>query len=218
MNYTFDSQFKIIGSFSMQFKEESVKNEPMLFNCDFKHAWGMGGRITKAFLTSIPDDWTENVVIDSRVHMLMPGWFPAIPGYHHDDIPRNTVNGQPDYDTTSYQSEHLMGLVNGEICPTVYAVGTHELPKLGQDAIIYKEWHEIVEDQIEKGILKAKEAPSGKIIYFNNHSMHTAQRAKKGGWRWFIRISRNTDRVKDVTNELRRQVQVYLGDSLYNGW
>ena len=30
------------------------------------------------------------------------------------------------------------------------------------------------------------------------------------GWRWFGRLSRNTDRVRKITNEVRQQAQVYL--------
>lgn len=147
----------------------------------------------------------------------MKGWFPAIPGYHHDDVPRNTSNVQPNYDNPEYHSEHLMGLVNGDICPTVFAIGEHELPRLSKDAIVYKEWHKVVENQINKGILKTVEAKSGVIIYFDCDSIHTAQRAKENGWRWFIRVSRKTDRIRSVTNELRRQVQVYLEFPM-EGW
>lgn len=37
------------------------------------------------------------------------------------------------------------------------------------------------------------------------------------GWRWFGRISRNTDRVKTVTNEIRMNAQVYLEFPM-EGW
>ena len=40
--------------------------------------------------------------------------------------------------------------------------------------------------------------------------MHTGQRAISNGWRWFIRLSRNTDRQNKISNEFRRQAQVYL--------
>lgn len=217
MTYTFDSKYTNIGEFPSSFTDEEVKNEPMLFNCDYDHAVSFGGKITRDFMYSLPDEWCKDVVVDSRVHMLMKGWFPAIPGFHHDDVPRNTKNGQPNYANPEYHAEHLMGLVNGEICPTVFAVGRHELPILSENAIIYKEWHKVVENQIDKDILKREEASSGKIIHFTSETMHTAQRANNNGWRWFIRVSRNTDRIKNITNELRRQVQVYLEFPM-EGW
>jgi hypothetical protein len=113
----------------------------------------------------------------------------------------------------------MMGLVNGEVCPTLFALttknGEHELPKV--DGIIYKAWHPIVEKQIEDGILTAWEAPSGRYIQFDWQSMHTGQRAVKNGWRWFVRLSRKTARQQTITNEFRRQVQVYLEFPM-EGW
>ncbi len=207
--YKFNSQIKERGSFNPGYDQETIKNEPMFFNCDLDFAYKNGKDITRRFINGLPDDWNNcNPVIDSRVHMLMEGWYPCIPGYHHDDIPRSRADGQPNYDRPEYKSEHMMGLVNGEICPTLYAIGKHTLPKT--EGVIYKTWHGIVESQIKDGILKTEEARSGKYIEFDWQSMHTGQRAKKDGWRWFIRLSRNTDRQKKMTNEIRRQVQVYL--------
>jgi len=216
-NFTFNSSIKHRGSFKSDFSSDVIKNEPMFFNCDLEFAYSNGGQLTKSFIDALPDDWLDNnPVLDSRVHMLMNGWFPCIPGYHHDDIARNIISGQPDYDNMAYQSEHLMGLVNGDICPTVFALGIHQLPKIDND-IIYKTWHPIVENQIETGVLKTYEVPSGKLIQFDWQSMHTGQRANANGWRWFIRLSRNTDRQLSITNEIRRQVQVYLEFPM-EGW
>ena len=61
------------------------------------------------------------------------------------------------------------------------------------------------------------EAESGKYIQFDCNTFHTGVKAVKGGWRWFIRLSRNTDRTKNITNEIRRQVQVYLEEPMA-GW
>ena len=127
-NYkTFIPNLKNLGSFATEVDNASIKNEPMFFNSDLKFAYEKGGDITKSFIDNLPDDWKDNVVFDSRVHMLMPNWYPAIPGWHHDDIPRPTTTlGQPDYDNPSYQSEHIMGLVNADICPTQFISLTKE--------------------------------------------------------------------------------------------
>lgn len=214
--YKFNSQIKERGVFPSDYPQEVIKNEPMFFNASLDFAYEHGGEITRDFILNLPNDWYYDFpVVDSRVHMLMPGWFPCIPGYHHDDVPRNTSNGQPNYDNPEYYSQHLMGLVNGEICPTVFALGEHSLPKA--EGIIYKNWHPLVEQQIKDGTLSEYEAPSGKYIQFDWQSMHTGQRAKGNGWRWFIRLSRNTERQAYTTDELRRQVQVYLEFPM-EGW
>jgi hypothetical protein len=43
------------------------------------------------------------------------------------------------------------------------------------------------------------------------------QQANGNGWRFFIRASWSTDRVKNCTNEIRRQVQVYMENPV-EGW
>lgn len=215
--YHFDSKIQVRGHFPCSFTDEELKNEPMFFNCDLDFCQKNGGPITKSFLENLPDDWKNcNPVIDSRVHMLMKGWFPAIPGFHHDDVPRNTPNGQPNYDYPSYKSEHLTGLVNADISPTLFAIGKHTLAKV-ENSIVYKEWHPQIEKQIKDKVLLPLILDSGEYVQFNWQSMHTAQRAVKNGWRWFIRLSRNTDRQNRITNEFRRQVQVYLENPM-EGW
>lgn len=77
----FNSQARAVGGFAHAIKNDQIKNEPMFFNCSLEFAYNNGGPITRSFIMNLPDDWnTDQVVFDSRVHMLMPGWYPAIPG------------------------------------------------------------------------------------------------------------------------------------------
>lgn len=117
----FNSSIKELNSFAQEVSNEDIKNEPMFFNCDLDFIYKNGGEITKSFVDSMPEGWKQSdIVFDSRVHMLMPGWFPAIPGFHHDDVPRPEIPvgqhfitaGQPDYDNPRYLSEHILGVVN----------------------------------------------------------------------------------------------------------
>lgn len=216
----FNSTIAVNGSFNANFSQDIIKNEPMLFNCDREAASTLGGPITRAFLDNLPGDWSKSeVVIDSRVHMLMPGWYPAIPGFHGDDVPRNNDQfGQPNYTNPEYNSTHLMGLVNGEICPTEFALGSIELELPPPEEIIYKHWHPQIDAACEPGGTMVRySAQSGQYIQFDANSFHQATPAKAAGWRWFIRVSRDTTRTSRCTNELRRQVQVYLENPM-QGW
>ncbi len=199
--------------------EQTIKNEPMFFNSNLEFAMERGGAITKSFLSALPEGWKKSeLVFDSRVHMLMHGWYPAIPGWHHDDVPRNTESGQPNYDSTEYTKvEHCMGLVNAEVCPTQFAVGKCGVFGVESGEIVYKHWHEEVEKLIKQGTLKREEAPDRRLIFFNAETFHTGVGAKKAGWRWFGRVSRGSSRVKNITNEIRQQVQVYLEFPM-EGW
>lgn len=213
----FDSKIVDRGGFDAAWPESFVKNEPMFFNCDLDFAYLYGGQITRNFISALPQDWQDcNPVLDSRVHMLMPGWYPCIPGWHHDDVPRSTPTGQPNYVNPEYHSEHLMGLVNGDICPTVFALGTVEVSDPDINTTIYKKWHEEVDRSLLDDVDVAF-AQSGRYIQFDWQTFHTGAAATKGGWRWFARLSRNTSRQQKITNEVRRQVQVYM-DNLTEGW
>lgn len=214
----FNSAITDRGGFFCNFDQDEVKNEPMFFNCDIDFAHQHGGPITREFIENLPMDWlNDNPVLDSRVHMLMPNWYPCIPGWHHDDVPRSTPTGQPNYINPEYDSLHIMGMVNGEICPTTFIVGDVEVSEPNINVRQYNIWNnEIENDWNEKGY-QAVEAQSGRYIQFDRNAFHTGIKAKRGGWRWFIRLSRNTDRMNHITNEIRRQVQVYLEEPMA-GW
>lgn len=224
-NKVFDSQARFVGSFADRIENIDIKDEPMFFNCDIEFAWRHGGPITRSFITNLPVGWREDTVFDSRVHMLMPGWYPAIPGYHHDDVPRPDIPagqhfitaGQPDYDNPRYYSEHILGLVNADICPTHFAIGEAEFSRIPDGELIYRQWHKEVLEKIESGELATFKAPDRTLVQFDWQTWHTGSKTVGNGWRWFGRVSRNTDRVKKITNEIRVNAQVYLEFPM-EGW
>jgi hypothetical protein len=220
----FNSQIQIVGEFPSVWDKNAIKNEPMFYKSSYRYVRQNAGPITTAFLDSIPDGW-ENSIIDSRSHMLMNGWYPAIPGFHHDDVPRPPIAegahfltaSQPDYDNPSYLSEHLMGLVNAEVCPTEFAIGECEMPAIPDGGLIYREWHNKVLQLLASGQIKSVKAESGKIIQFDWQTFHQGTKAVSSGWRWFIRLTRNSDTVHRPANDIRNQVQVYLEFPM-EGW
>lgn len=222
----FSSEISIGKQFATFIFNEQIKDEPMFFNSDLIFAYNRGGPITRAFIDALPADWQKcDSVFDSRVHMLMPGWYPAIPGYHHDDVPRPDIPvgqhfitaGQPDYDSPRYHSKHIMGLVNAHVCPTHFALGDCLMPHIPDGELIYRKWHTEVERLIAAGVLDKLEAPDRTLIEFDWQTFHTGSKALGNGWRWFGRLSRNTDRTAKVTNEIRRNAQVYLEFPM-EGW
>ena len=234
-----NSQVDVLPGRLPDFDQFTVKNEPMLFNCDLQGARNLtgplSGPITNAVLNALPSTWREApLVIDTRVHMLMPGWYPCIPGWHHDDVPRTRADGQPNYeDLGGNRSEHIVVLINGDICPTEFALGEQEfnIPPIGE--VVYEKWHHEMERRLnpsgpeylipETG-LNRWTCPSNRLVKFNDRTWHRGTKARSGGWRYFFRASRyfnaageSIPRGNPRTNETRRQVQVYLDDP-NKGW
>jgi hypothetical protein len=110
-----------------------------------------------------------------------------------------------------------MGLVNGHICPTTFVLGKVEVSSPDIHTRVYNVMNDEIENDWIENEYKAYEAESGKYIEFDCNAFHTGVKAVAGGWRWFIRLSRNTERQNHITNELRRQVQVYLEEPMA-GW
>lgn len=221
----FESKATVLGPFTEGFSQDDIKNEPMFFNADFNYAYLKGGPITQSFLENLPKIYQDGV-FDSRCHMLMPGWYPAIPGWHHDDVPRPLniktgqhflTGGQPDYDNPRYKAKHIMGLVNGVICPTQFVIGKCEMQDVPPGELVYRQWHKEVEVLIKENKVKVIDCPDNHLVAFDWQAFHTGVKAVKNGWRWFGRVSIDTDRVKNITNEIRRQVQVYLEFPM-EGW
>jgi hypothetical protein len=151
----------------------------------------------------------------------MRGWYPCIPGWHHDDVIR-TNGGQPDY-TSKIRSEHAMTLINSDIAPTEYAEGRKWFTEPTDGRAFYGAWHPEVEKLVRDGKFTLRRAQDNQLIFFNDRVWHRGVPAVKDGWRWFIRISRYYDKTRRIergnprTNETRRQVQVYLSDP-NKGW
>lgn len=226
MKIKFNSQYRQ-GDFFPEYKEGRIKNEPMLFNADHTFAENNGGPITYDFLRklkeSIGDREYEHIIVDSRVHMLMKGWYPAIPGWHHDDVARTRQDGQPDYLNKSLGIvRHATALFEegfkGPDCRTCFLTGEVELELPGPGKIIYKEWN----NELNKRLLKKNHIglnishlSHNQIYYFDSNTFHKATAARSNGWRFFIRASWNTTRKP--SNEIRHQSNVYLHE-IEAGW
>lgn len=221
--FKFESDAHYIGMMP-NFAEEVIKDETMFFNTSPEFARTQPNTlITKAFLDTVDKYLTKTFgtipayVLDSRVHMLMKGWYACIPGWHHDDQPRSIPNGQPNYHNPEYNAKHIMALVNGNICPTEFARGECELPDIEDDEMYYKKWHPLIDQMCNDGKLERFKAIGDPVIYFDNHSFHQGAMANARGFRWFARVSWDTDRTKKITNEIRRNANVYLPAPM-EGW
>ena len=213
----FDSQVRC-GPYIQDRPESVIKNETMFFRSSLVFAASQpSNELTQNFIDQLPSDWhTDDVILDSRVHMLMPGWWPCIPGWHLDDVPRTRCDGQPDHVNPIYRAEHAMAIV-GNCSVTEFATGHCELYEPGLGQIIYKEWNVRIDDLVRTGALHKHTVEPARILFFDWQSFHRGSKAiaTNSRWRWFCRVSRCTQ--LDARNEVRRQVNVYM-ENPTEGW
>lgn len=204
-----------IGDNKILTSEAQIKVEPMLHRANGIFAHQNGGEITRTFLHYLFCYWrTDNILIDSRVHMLMPGMYPCIPGWHHDDVPRERSDGQPNYDNPSYKAEHCMALF-GDCSLTEFALGEHEIdiPPVGRK--VYKELSPKIEQLCIEGKLNRFTAIPNKLIFFNWQTWHRGAETTKTGFRFFIRATKGSN--LKPKNEIRYNANVYM-PVLNEGW
>jgi len=224
MNLVFDSSFAVMvrtPKIPARLETEAViKSEPMLFSSSLEFARRAGGELTQAFLDRVPESWKESdfqnpVVIDSRSHMLMPGWYPCIPGWHLDDVPRTRPDGQPDHVNPIYEAEHIACVV-GDCSLSSFLMGRVELPDIPVGAgVVYDYWNRMIDCYLKNKLVTETQIQSRELIHFTWKSFHRGTAATRNGWRWFIRASRSTHRP--IRDEIRQQVQAYPSD-LMGGW
>ncbi len=201
----FTPGWRVAGQLAARTQDE-IRAEPMVFACDFRHAQEYGGPITREFLGLLAlSDW----VIDSKTVMLMPGFWPCIPGWHHDDVPRTRRDGQPDYNAGG-PAEHTMAFV-GDASRTEFIAATVDVPEIPLGRTVYKAWDRYLEALAPPTAFIEERA----VVRFDANDFHRGTAATKSGWRFFIRASRYTTRKP--ANERRTQVQVYLSDPS-EGW
>lgn len=183
----------------------------MLHRATRDFALTYAGPITSAFLHAL--EW-DDILIDSRVHMLMPGMFPCIPGWHHDDVPRERSDGQPNYETPSYRAEHCMALW-GDCSLTEFAIGEHDvvIPPIGQK--IYKRLSPWIENLCATGKLERVTCPERTMMFFDWNSWHRGMETTKKGFRFFIRATKGS--ALNPRNEIRVNANVYM-PVLDEGW
>lgn len=143
---------------------------------------------------------SKKMIFDSQVQMI---------NTFAEDCSNDEIKNEPMF----FNSDFAFAMKHGgpaDVCPTIFAIGPIGVPAVNKNEIVYEKWHEEIEEHIRCeniGVIKAEDR---KLYYFDWQTFHTGTKAVKNGWRWFGRVSRNTDRVNNITNEIRVNAQVYL--------
>ncbi len=198
----FEPSYKVIDHIEVLPLARNFKEEKMLYQASVKFAWNNGGPILREFLDKLADTWryTDNIIIDQRIHKLQEGYYPAIPGYHLDWIPR--INKGQDIDLTTIPDYEHVVLIIGETSLTEFVAEPVEFPETYSSFEPYNELLTIMPD------LKTEHVVSGDMVHFTSRDWHRPVPALGSEMRLLIRASR-VDHIKPA-NEIRNQAQVYI--------
>ena len=215
--YCFVPNFSKIGEFNGHCTIEEIADEPSFFSSSFefveKYAGPLTRRILDAMESSVDEFWSnkadnEHLVIDTRVQRLMPGMYPSIPGWHCDNVKRESYYDQPDLDQMQFKPSHVLGLVSThEECVSTpeFVVSEHQIPvDYESDYAVWKQVH----DYIESNRHCIQKAVDGELYAFSQSTIHRTMPARYRGWRLFFRMS-ILDRPP-IGNKMVDTHQVYI--------
>lgn len=89
MKVWFNRNEPVVGRPVERLSNDAIKATPGLWHASWDDALRYGGEVTRHVLGSVDlRGDRKHVIVDTKVHMLLPGFMPAIPGWHTDGVPR----------------------------------------------------------------------------------------------------------------------------------
>jgi hypothetical protein len=222
--------YVVVGAID-QPPQDLVKATPSLWQADLETAALFGGELTRHALGAMKIRGDKKyVVVDSKVHLLMPGQCPAIPGWHTDGAPRTV--GTPPTRTfgelvysplgsgppnLAVQEEwdaagdvprfHL--LVTGDGCLTEFLDDPLELPA-PESHDLYRTISAQIAGRPE---LRRSFAPSCTVVEWDWWNLHQGIYATRREFRFLIRVTESDYHApqprRNLDQILRSQQMVY---------
>jgi hypothetical protein len=196
--------------------QDEIRVLPQFFRADYDMVYRRGGLLLRRLLEALPlAGQFKHISIDSRTHMLMPGMYPCIPGWHCDDFFRPTA-GQPDLaNITSVAPSVHHSVIFGNNALTEYVIEPMLLPDPSElletdGRPIYAVYHQMIESLHPK----TRSLEEGEIVTFGPLVFHRGVPATAPGWRHFLRVTESNH--WEPRNEIRTQSQVYLTENFHS--
>jgi len=232
--YTFNVELARLGaSIELDAEERGcLPSTPNLERASLQNAVLFGGPAVKRCLEKAPIVGDhKHVFVDTKVSLLLPGFIPAIPGWHTDGVPRlhavteqvgspfnagpPSMKAQCAQDTEGYRPRfHTIHV--GNDCPTRFLWKPWAVDlEHGEDTGLYGELSRKVEaaPYSERG--SYRDSPLEQWLSWNWWNLHTATSAQWRGWRLLIRVTESDQPPLD-SGFIRSQTQVYVPTEF--GW
>lgn len=211
----------VFGNPIEQPSQELVKNTLGLHNASLEDALKYGGDLTRSALGAMNLTMQKkHVVVDTKIHMLIPDMCPAITGWHTDGVPRGTkLDPTAKQEPNIYAQEKMDSpifhlLVTGTSCLTHFLEQRDvnlEVPE-EPSTELYKKISKQVNQNISNGELSTYELPTCTSVMWDWWELHTGIPAKHHEWRFLIRVTESDiqEPKKDLRDIIRTQQQGYM--------
>lgn len=149
--------------------------------------------------------------IDTKVHMLKPGWYPCIPDWHCDFVQRDdngTLIPDPEKDA---ETRHFI-MVSGT--PATQFIRQRKI-KLDIETASWEDVNRELEKHVTRARYTVFQLQPGGMYEMDAQELHRGLASENACWRWFFRASLFPHGVKRI-NKIRTQQQVYIPLGL--GW
>ena len=210
-----------IGKSIEQPSQELIKNTLGLHNASLEDALKYGGELTRQAIGAMDLQFTKkNIIVDTKIHMLLPGMCPAIPGWHNDGVPRGnsldpTIKKQPNIHAQEEMDSPIFHLlVTGESCRTRFVKERNidlEVPD-EPSSKLYEMVSNQIENKLKRNQLTSYDAPGCTAIMWDWWEVHTGTFAKSHEWRFLIRVTESDiqEPKTDLRDIIRTQQQGYM--------
>lgn len=173
--------------------DSEVEATPVLRQASLATAVQFGGPLVSRLLETAPlAGDREHVIVDTKVSYLMPGWYPAIPGWHTDGVPRAkdgkgapSIAEQMRLDTDDYRPRYHTIHVGSAKCPTEFVAESFAADVPDNDRALYK----VLSDHVNSIRPETFVADPGVWDSWSWDSVHRARASESTGWRLLIRVS-----------------------------
>lgn len=206
---------------------DEIKSTPALWNASLDDAIRYGGDLTRSSIGAMDLKFDKKyIIVDTKIHMLMPNFYPAITGWHTDGVPRGkelspTSKDKPNiFEQENMSDTRFHLLVTGQGCLTHFLSDRNIILDIPSepDYSLYKVIDKQIKEKIDSGKLQSYEIPSCTSVEFDWWELHTGIKATKHEWRFLIRVT-ETDHMQpqsDLRKIIRTQQQVYIPENF--GW
>jgi len=214
-----------IGNSIEEPSQDVIETTLNLRQVSLEDAVRYGGPITRAAIGAMEFVGDRKyIIVDTKVHLLMPSFIPAIPGWHTDGVPRGEEmnpagRGKPNLRAqveglVTAPRYHL--LTTGDFCPTTFMT---EPTEFDLDLDLNSDLYKNMSQQVNKlDSFKTLEAPASTVVDWDWFNVHAAIPSRGRGWRYLIRVA-ETDHIPprtDPSDFIRTQNQVYVSTEF--GW